>query len=177
MTITTIAAHRGSVASRPRARVAGQLVLSFVAAFSTISCRAAESELPRSIAHESTRLLQDSTGTGVVIFVNPINCTLSGEDAARLNALPAKYRIPVRLALVGLGPEDTVTAVTALRDLGLTLPYVLYERDRFKSLASSEQLANPLIVMLRQHSVSLVVTNVTTERAVAVLLASLSLSQ
>jgi hypothetical protein len=57
--------------------------------------------------------------TGVVAVVNPVNCALTAQDAAALNAIAAYPGVQVTVLLLAVSPRDSVIQ-TVRRDFGFS---------------------------------------------------------
>ncbi|MDZ4259345.1 MAG: hypothetical protein U0974_01700 [Gemmatimonadales bacterium] len=85
----------------------------------TIGC-ASFGPTPESPVAEAPDLLAGPFG--VVLYLNPINCELSGRDAKRLNALEAHPKIAIHVVFTSIATDDSTTARRAREDLGLEVP-------------------------------------------------------
>lgn len=110
-----------------------------------------------------TELLQ--TRHGLIMVVNPTNCTLTLRDVERINALAARRHLSVTVVFRGLLIGDTATAQRARLDLGLTVPALLGSDIALTDLWSGVGADLPLFAVVRSGIVKAVIGGLDTDTA------------
>lgn len=148
-------------------RLTVSTLVSLLAALGAVSACSGRETLP--LPDEVAQIVLGDRPSGIVLLLNPINCTLARDEVEFLNSLSRRSRLPVRLGFLGLQEIDTITAVRAADDLGLKLPYRI-----MPSVTSSRRFAplpypSVMGVVRREGRTTLVIEHASAARALAVL--------
>ena len=111
---------------------------------------------------------------GVRLYVSAVNCEMSAEDAARVNALSYLSGISVEVVFAGISGNDTNVVSKVRADLGLTVPVRLirsHELEQYKSIGGAQM---PMALLVKGRQLKTIVAGESMPRTLSLVEASLT---
>jgi len=130
-------------------------------------CRTSHSTAPADAS--ALVLKQLGAGYGAVLYVSPVDCQMSTDDAQRLNALSQRRGVHLRAVFIAVEAGDTATANRAKRDLGIDVPISIGAMADVDAISPGTAARTPFVLIVKDGEIRTVIAGESMHRTIALL--------